>query len=43
MKVDEDALEMLKNLRDYYQIFSAKWAGVLAERKSTQKREEENE
>ena len=43
MKVDEEALEMLNNLKDYYQIFSAKWAKVLAERKSTNKIEEENE
>jgi len=43
MKVDEEALEMLNNLKDYYQIFSAKWAKVLAERKSTNKMEEENE
>tara|TARA_R110001583_G_scaffold115298_1_gene265843 strand:+ start:473 stop:1006 length:534 start_codon:yes stop_codon:yes gene_type:complete len=43
MKVDEDALEMLNNLKDYYQIFSAKWAGVLADRKSTNKIEKENE
>ena len=43
MKVDEDALEMLNNLKDYYKIFSAKWAGVLADRKSTNKIEKENE
>ena len=43
MKVDEDALEMLHNLKDYYQIFSAKWAKVLADRKSTHKIEKENE
>ena len=43
MKVDEEALEMLNNLKDYYQIFSAKWAKVLADRKSTKKMEEENE
>jgi len=43
MKLDEDALEMLNNLKDYYQVFSAKWAGVLADRKSTHKIEKENE
>ena len=43
LKIDEEALEMFTKLKDYYQIFSAKWAGVLAERKSTHKREEENE
>ncbi len=43
MKVDEEALEMLNNLKDYYQVFSAKWAKVLADRKSTNKMEEENE
>jgi hypothetical protein len=43
MKLDEDALEMLNNLKDYYQVFSVKWAGVLADRKSTHKIEKENE
>ena len=43
MKVDEEALEMLTNLKEYYQIFSAKWAKVLADRKSTHKIEKENE
>ena len=43
LKIDEEALDMFTKLKDYYQIFSAKWAGVLAERKSTHKREEENE
>tara|TARA_R100001509_G_scaffold130872_1_gene84301 strand:+ start:4545 stop:5075 length:531 start_codon:yes stop_codon:yes gene_type:complete len=42
IKVDEEALEMLNNLKDYYQIFSAKWAKVLADRKSTKKMENEN-
>ena len=42
IKVDEEALEMLNNLKDYYQIFSAKWAKVLADRKSTKKMEDEN-
>mgnify|MGYP007077669312 CR=1 FL=1 len=31
------------NLKDYYQIFSAKWAKVLADRKSTKTMEDENE
>jgi len=43
LKIDEEALEMFTKLKDYYQIFSAKWAKVLADRKSTHKREEENE
>ena len=43
LKIDEEALEMFTKLKEYYQIFSAKWAKVLADRKSTQKREEENE
>ena len=43
IKVDAEMLEMLNNLKDYYQIFSAKWAKVLADRKSTKKMEDENE
>ena len=43
VKVDTEMLEMLNNLKDYYQIFSAKWAKVLADRKSTKKMEDENE
>ena len=43
IKVDTEMLEMLNNLKDYYQIFSAKWAKVLADRKSTKKMEDENE
>ena len=43
IKVDEEAIEMLNNLKSYYQSFSAKWAKVLADRKSTKSREEENE
>jgi len=42
IKVDSEFLEMLNNLKDYYQIFSAKWASVLADRKSTKKMEDEN-
>ena len=43
VKVDGEALEILNNLKDYYQIFSAKWAKVLADRKSTKKTENQNE
>tara|TARA_R100001198_G_C5214005_1_gene198359 strand:+ start:703 stop:1236 length:534 start_codon:yes stop_codon:yes gene_type:complete len=43
IKVDSEFLEMLNNLKDYYQIFSAKWASVLADRKSTKKIEAENQ
>ena len=43
VKIDGEALEMLNNLKDYYQIFSAKWAKVLADRKSTKTMEDENE
>ena len=43
VKIDEEALEMCTKLKDYYQIFSAKWSKVLADRKSTKTREEENE
>tara|TARA_R110000787_G_scaffold199375_1_gene310465 strand:+ start:860 stop:1402 length:543 start_codon:yes stop_codon:yes gene_type:complete len=35
IKVDEEFTEMINKLKDYYQVFSAKWAGVLADRKST--------
>jgi len=43
VKIDDEALNMLTSLKDYYQIFSAKWAKVLADRKSTKTMEEENE
>ena len=43
LKIDEEALDMFNKLKEYYQIFSAKWAKVLADRKSTKTREEENE
>tara|TARA_R110000824_G_scaffold52896_3_gene146782 strand:- start:91 stop:621 length:531 start_codon:yes stop_codon:yes gene_type:complete len=43
VKIDDEALEMLTSLKDYYQTFSVKWAKVLADRKSTKKREKENE
>ena len=41
-KIDEESLETLNKLKDYYQIFSTKWAKVLADRKSTKKIESEN-
>jgi len=41
INLDVEALDTLTKLKEYYKIFSAKWAGVLAERKSTQKIEEE--
>jgi len=43
VKLDEDSIEILSNLKNYYQMFSVKWAKVLADRKSTKKRENENE
>jgi|TARA_B100000902_G_scaffold398829_2_gene467096 hypothetical protein len=43
IKLDDEALDTLKNLKSYYQIFSTKWAKVLADRKSTNTMEEENE
>ena len=43
IKLDEEALETLKNLKSYYQIFSTKWAKILADRKSTKTMEDENE
>ena len=35
IKIDEEFMEMINKLKDYYQVFSTKWAGVLAERKAT--------
>ena len=43
VKIDDEALDMLSSLKDYYQVFSAKWAKVLADRKSTKTMEDENE
>ena len=43
IKIDEEAMEMLNNLKDYYQTFSVKWAKILADRKSTKTMEDENE
>jgi hypothetical protein len=42
-KIEEESVEMLNSLKNYYQTFSAKWAKVLADRKSTKTMEEENE
>ena len=41
INLDSEALDTLTKLKEYYKIFSAKWASVLAERKSTQKIEKE--
>ena len=43
IKLDEEALDMLTKLKSYYQMFSTKWAKVLADRKSTKTIEDENE
>tara|TARA_R110001606_G_scaffold337591_1_gene485663 strand:- start:427 stop:978 length:552 start_codon:yes stop_codon:yes gene_type:complete len=43
VKLDDEALDTLTKLKSYYQMFSTKWASVLADRKSTKTREEENE
>jgi len=43
IKIDEEAIEMLNQLKSYYQTFSTKWAKVLADRKSTKTMEKENE
>jgi|TARA_R100001163_G_scaffold55928_1_gene43506 hypothetical protein len=43
IKIDDEAMEMLNNLKDYYQTFSVKWAKILADRKSTKTMEDENE
>ena len=43
IKIDNEAMEMLNNLKDYYQTFSVKWAKILADRKSTKTVEDENE
>jgi hypothetical protein len=41
INLDSEALDTLTKLKEYYKIFSAKWASVLAEIKSTQKIEKE--
>ena len=41
IKIDEDFMEMINKLKEYYQVFSAKWAAVLADRKSTKTTETE--
>ena len=43
IKIDDESMEMLNNLKDYYQTFSVKWAKILADRKSTKTMEDENE
>ena len=43
IKIDGEAMEMLDSLKDYYQTFSVKWAKVLADRKSTETQELENQ
>jgi len=43
IKLDEEAIDMLTKLKSYYQMFSTKWAKVLADRKSTKTIEDENE
>ena len=36
IKIDEDFSDMLEKLTSYYEIFSTKWAQVLASRKKTE-------
>ena len=36
MKINDDYVDMLDKLRSYYDVFSTKWASVLAERKKTE-------
>ena len=40
-KVDTDFTDTLEKLKSYYQIFSAKWSKVLANRKTTETEKEE--
>jgi hypothetical protein len=35
MKVDEDFLEMINKLKQFYEKFKSKWGRVLANRKKT--------
>lgn len=35
MKVDDDFLEMISKLRNYYNVFSSKWSKLVASRKKT--------
>ena len=35
-QLDEDFTETLQKLKDFYKIFSSKWAKVLANRKATE-------
>jgi hypothetical protein len=41
IKLDDEFVEVLNSLKDYYKIFTTKWANVLANRKSTKKFGEE--
>jgi hypothetical protein len=34
-KIDDDYLEFLNNLRQYYEKFKSKWSKVIAARKKT--------
>ena len=43
VKLDDEALDTLTKLKSYYQMFSTKWASVLADRKSTKTIEDEKE
>ena len=35
IKIDDDFLEMISKLRNYYKVFSSKWAKLVAARKKT--------
>ena len=43
MKINDDYVEMLDKLRSYYDVFSTKWATVLAERKKTEEEQPREE
>ena len=36
IKIDEDFMEVLGKLKQYYEMFSNKWAAILAQRKKTE-------
>lgn len=36
IKIDDDFLEMISKLRNYYKVFSSKWAKLVAARKKTE-------
>lgn len=40
IKTDDDFLEMINKLKNYYEKFKSKWAKILASRKQTSNREE---